>query len=380
MSSSLVSILIVLFLPWQVHASIGQEGDPSTCPLLTPSLSIMQATSHSSRQSLNFTSGVPLRLTGIVGLTQSQQRTVDISGIFNPASWQRDGRPGYERNTSVEELQIFRRDLHCSTVYLSFNERRGWWMLHPTFDLGSDGTSGWAIVEAPKANFAHQIAADVHWKVITEKGVEERFVSASAEPTLDFFLALSAIIDNNGDEVLEATEVSSFSFGHARAVSLELGRDWVAQADQDDDGILTMREVALGYKQLTQHKLAKRWLEDTALVEAALGLLQREIARERDSLPADVQALQKTPPEERNAEEPKQMVAKSVPAELQEGADDARNCSAVDDNVHFCTKGYSGWLPFRLDSKCPLASSGNKAFAWSRGILLKYAPTRMLTR
>jgi len=107
-----------------------------------------------------------------------------------------------------------------------------------------------------------------------------------AEPTPEFFLSMSALIDKNGDEILEATEAADFSFGGVHTASVEMGREWVAQADLNNDGILTMREVADGHAKLTIHALTKRWLESTAVVEATLRLLQRETARVRKSLPA----------------------------------------------------------------------------------------------
>jgi len=355
----------VLCMPWRGQTSIGKDGDPSTCPLLAQNLRMMGEAAGGEQTGLNFTVGVPLRLTGIAGLARSRQRTVDISGTWNPANWQRDGRQGYERNNSAEDVALFRRELQCSTVYLSFNKKRGWWMLHPTFDLGNDGTAGWAIVDAPQADFPHQIREGTPWKVITERGVQEKFVKHYAEPTPDFFLSLSAIIDKDGDEVLEASEAAGFSFGGVRTASLAVGQDWIAQADGNNDGVLTMREVADGHRDLSRHELTKRWLENTAVIEATLRLLQRETARVRDSLSASTQSDHEeggcTTFDERPAE------SDSSPAMI--SADEANSSG---------TEEHSGWLPFRLDSKCPIATSGNSAFEWGKAVLQQYMP-KMLT-
>merc|ERR1719222_1492610 len=102
-------------------------------------------------------------------------------------------------------------------------------MIHPSLDLGSEGTSGWAILQAPEAEFPHQSGSDVKWKVITQTGVQERRVYQSAVPTPEHLLSLAALLDKDGDEVIEAFEAASFVFGgQSKPAALETGRDWVA--------------------------------------------------------------------------------------------------------------------------------------------------------
>jgi hypothetical protein len=376
-----------MFLFWHALASIGQEGDPSTCPLLSQNLRMMDV-ARGDQLKLNFTLGVPVHLANIAALTASRQSTIDISGTWNPTNWQRDGRVGYERSNTVEESALFRKRLQCDTVYMSFNKQRGWWMLHPTFDLGSDGTSGWAIVEAPEAEFPHQIPADAHWKVITERGIEDRVVGVAAEATPEFLLSMSALVDKNGDEVLDASEAAEFSFGGVRAASSNIGREWIAQADHNKDGMLTMREVADGYMQLRDHMLTKAWLESTAVVETSLRLLQRETARVRESLPEGAHTLagRASPLSNDVANLENEGAANEEPSTDTEDAnvdDSASRSSSLPvslDATDDCLVGNedSGWLPFAQASKCPFAQTGNQVFAWSKAMVHRYAPVLML--
>merc|ERR1711920_958857 len=92
--------------------------------------------------------------------------------------------------------------------------------------------------------FPHQIGGQAEWKIILERGITPMKLQILAQPTAEFLLALSALVDRNGDEVLDSEEASSFSFGGVQKASLELGSEWVAQGDQNGDGILTMKEVA----------------------------------------------------------------------------------------------------------------------------------------
>jgi hypothetical protein len=372
---SVLHVLTAICLPWYSLQSIGQEGDPTTCPLLAQNLQMMQA-ARGEQLRLNFTVGVPVRLTGIVGLLANRAGTIDISGVWNPANWQRDGRQGYERNTTKEESARFRSDFMSDEIHLSFNKQRGWWMLHPSFDLGPDGTAGWAIVEAPDAEFPHQIPAGSRWKVITEQGIEERSIRHAAEPTSEFLLSLSALLDKNGDEVLEASEAEFFSFGGVRHASQDEAQDWITQADQNKDGVLTMREVADGHVQLGRHKLTKRWLKNTAVLEAALRLLQRESARVRARIPRSREAA---------GDEV------DTAGNFDTGGNDSQNHSLDDadstseetgtEDVGSCPgKEAAGWLPFREDSKCPLAWSSNRVFEWGTAVAQKYMPSRLLTR
>lgn len=310
----------------------------------------------------NLTAGVPLQIDGVTALTGDRTATVDISGVWQPGTWERGGRRGYERVSTAEEAARFQTTLGNAKIYMSFNADRGWWMVSPDPMCGT-GTQGWAIVEAPDAVFPHQIARRASWKLITEGGMREARLRVRARPTAEFLLALSALVDKDGDEVIEPPEAARFSFGGLREATPEEGRQWVSAGDADGNGALTMREVAEGHEKLGTHRLAQRWLANTALVEATLVLLQKEVLRLR---PHTAGAAAETGRLEALSRE--QDAPPAGPEEC-----DAAICAG-----EAAGEQESKWMPFRADSKCPIAGAANSAFDWGKAVLHRLMP-KLLT-
>lgn len=315
----------------------------------------------------NLTAGVPLQIDGVTALIGDRSATVDISGVWQPGTWERGGRRGYERVSTAEEAARFQTILGNAKIYLSFNADRGWWMVSPDPMCGT-GTQGWAIVEAPDAVFPHQIARRASWKLITEGGLRESRLKVRAKPTAEFLLALSALVDRDGDEVIEPPEAARFSFGGLRDATPEEGLQWVSAGDADGSGTLTMREVADRHEELGTHRLAQRWLASTALVEATLVLLQKEVHRLRPHTAGT--ASEASTPETLSIEQDSPTTG---PEEC-----DADICTGEADAAGRARHQEDKWMPFGADSKCPIAGAANSAFDWGKAVLHRLMPKLLM--
>lgn len=350
---SKLTCVAVLLRPGIVIANFGQEGDPATCPLLQARLAAWDA-----HHGVNLSAGVPVHIEGMTALRSDKKTTIDISGIWNPGTWQRGGRVGYERNSTAQEAKDFQAELgNNGHIYMSFNSDRGWWMVSPDPMCGT-GTQGWAVIEAPTAEFPHQVGRRSTWRVITGSGMTERSMRVRAKPTAEFLLALSALVDQDGDEAIDVQEVAAFSFGGLAKASLEEGRTLVTIADANSDGVLTMSEVAAGHERLGDHKLMQRWLGSTPVVEATLRLLQREASRVRHAMPQNDATWSSATDEASSSCEVGQLDSNG----------------ACIPNASPDTRQEIRWRPFKEDSNCPLADTVNTVYDWGQAVLQIVTP------